>query len=173
MDQEIQHSTVFDADNQQLGDVYAKALLGFGKESGKIDQLIEQLGGVVGVVNKLPKLRAALESPRISVEQKASLIDKAFGSKVDKDLVNFLKVVGAKDRFDCLNAILGSAQDLHDEAAGRIQATVTTAEAIDDSVRDKIASKLSNVLGKSVSVTTSVDPAIIGGMVVRVGELSF
>ncbi len=173
MDQEIQHPTVFDADQQQLGDVYAKALLGFGKENGSIDQLVDQLGGVVGAINELPKFKAALESPRVSDEQKSVMIDKAFGGKVEKDLVNFLKVVASKGRLDCLNSILGSARNLHDEMAGRVQATVTTAQEIDDSVRNKVAEKLSAVLGKTVTITSSVDPGIIGGMVVRIGDTVF
>lgn len=168
--EDVQHKTVFDTDKQQLGDVYAKALLRAGKKSGKIDQLMEELAAVNQAVNRLPKFKAALESPRIASENKASMIDKAFSDKVSKDLVNFLKVVGNKGRFDCLAAILGSAKKMHDEMSGRIEATITTASTIDDSVQHQISTQLGKALGKAVNITASVDPNIIGGMVVRVGD---
>ena len=98
------------------------------------------------------------------------VVEKCFGNKVSRDLANFLKIVGNKDRFDCLSVMLDSARKMHDEMSGRVEATVTTAEAIDDQVRQKISDQLSNALGKAVNLTASVDPGIIGGMVVRVGD---
>ena len=59
---------------------------------------------------------------------------------------------------------------MHDEMAGRVQATLTTAHEVDDSVRLKLQAKLSTVLGKEVGLSAKVDEAIIGGMVVRVGD---
>ena len=162
--------TVFDTDQQQVGDIYAKGLLGFAQKAGNVDQLVDELGGVVGAINELPKFKEALESPRIDGDQKASMIDKAFGGKVSKDLVNFLKILGNKGRFDCLNALLGSVRKMHDEMSGRVKAFVTTAEAIDDDVKNRIAEGLSKSLGKQVDLTANVDPGIIGGMVVRVGD---
>lgn len=166
----VEHPNVFDTDKQQLGDVYAKALLGFGKESGKLDSLVEELEAVVEVVHQLPKFRGMLESPRIDVQTKNGMIDKAFGNKVSKEMVNFLKVVSSKGRLDCLSSIQSSALKMHDEMAGRVQATLTTAEQVEDSLRKDIADRLSKVLGKTVNLNASVDPAIIGGMVIRVGD---
>jgi F-type H+-transporting ATPase subunit delta len=170
MDETPKHATVFDADQQHIGDVYAKALLSVGKDTGKVDELVEQLDGFVVAVNSLPKLKSALESPRVAVADKESMIQKAVGGKVSNDLLNFLKVLGRKGRFDCLNAVNGSARKMHDEMAGRAQATLTTASPVDDSVVSGIASKLEKILGKKVSLQASVDPEIIGGMVVRVGD---
>ena len=59
---------------------------------------------------------------------------------------------------------------MHDEMAGRVEATVTTAETIDDDVKNKISEQLAKALGKKVHMTALVDPNIIGGMVVRVGD---
>lgn len=162
--------TVFDSEQQQLGNVYAKALLAFGAESGNVDQLVEELDGVVGVVNQIPGLQAALESPRIAWEDKSQLLDKAFGGKVEQGLVNFLKVIGSKGRFDCLSSIATSARSMQDEMSGRVQAVLTSASEIDDSVKEKIAGQLSKVLGKTVGLQSTVDPAILGGMVVRIGD---
>lgn len=168
--EETKHKTVFDTDQQQLANVYAKALLKVGEKSGKLDQSIEELGAVVDVIDRLPKLKATLESPRVDTGSKAALIDKCFGKKVSRDLANFLKIVANKGRFDCLSAMLESIRKMYDEQTGRVEATVTTAESIDDQVRQQISERLSSALGKVVNLTASVDPGIIGGMVVRVGD---
>ncbi len=164
------HLTVFDSDQQQLGNVYAKALVGVGKESGILDRLVEELGAVAGVVQSVPGLQAALESPRIAFGEKSQLLEKAFGGKVEKVLIDFLKVVGSKGRFDCLGAIAASARSMQDEMSGRVQAVLTSASEIDDSVKNKIAEQLAKVLGKTVSLESVIDPAILGGMVVRIGD---
>ena len=170
MDESSTQPTVFDSDQQQLGDVYAKALLAFGAESGSVDQLVDGLNEIVDVIRGVPGLQKALESPRIAFEEKSKLLDKAFSGKIDQDLGNFLKVVGSKGRFDCLGAIAASACTMQDEMSGRVQAVLTSASVVEQSVQDKIAQQLSTVLGKKVSLQASIDPAIIGGMVVRVGD---
>ena len=168
--EEAEYQTVFDTDQQQLGDVYAKAFLDFGTERGKLDQYVDELDAVVTAVNETPGFKDALDSPRIDFEKKTALLDKAFGGKVDKGLIDFLKVVGRKDRFDCLGAILQSSRKMQDEMAGRVQAVLTSAAEVEQSVRDGIAKKLSGVLGKTVNLASVVDPSIIGGMVVRIGD---
>jgi len=170
MEENTKHQTVFDTDQQQLGDVYAKAFLGFAQSSGNVDALMGELEQVAGVFNDLPKFRMAMESPRIDAADKTAMLDKAFSGKCSKELLNFLKLLVQRERFDCLNAILGSAVEAHDEMAGRVKATLTTASEVEDSVRDGVAKKLSGLLGKEVSLTCAVDPEIIGGMVVRVGD---
>lgn len=162
--------TVFDTDKASLGDVYAKALLGVGSKSGNAEKLIGELKAVVGVVDQLPKLQSTLESPQISSDAKQAILQKAFGGKLSKDIVNFLKIVGAKGRFDCLSQISSSANRLYDEMSGNVQAEVITAEAVDESVVKDIAAQLEKALGKKVSVKAVVDPEIIGGMVIRIGD---
>lgn len=162
--------TVFDTDKASLGDVYAKALLGAGNKSGNADKLLGELDAVVGVVDKLPKLQSILESPQIAADAKQAILQKAFGGKLSKDMLNFLQIVGNKGRFDCLSQISSSANRLYDEMSGNVQAEIVTAEPVDDSVAQDIAAQLEKALGKKVTVKTVVDPKIIGGMVIRIGD---
>lgn len=170
MSQSAKQATVFDSEKQQLGDIYAKALLGFGQTINNVDGLVEGLENVVEVINAVPGMRAALESPRIALVDKSKLLDKAFASKVDKELLNFLKLVGSKNRFDCLAAISVAAKKLQDELAGRVEATLISATEVDESVKNRIAEQLGKVIGKQVRLQTEVDGTILGGMVVRVGD---
>ena len=167
---EAKQPTVFDSDQQQLGDVYARALLAFAEGAGNVDQLVDELGEVVEAIDDVAGLRSALESPRVGVDSKIGLLDKAFAGKVEKGLLHFLKVVGNKGRFDCLGAIASSARTLRDEMAGRVQAVVTSASPMDSEAVGRITDQLSKTLGKDVSLQVLVDPEILGGIVVRVGD---
>lgn len=166
----IEQPTVFDSDQQLLGSVYAKALLAHGKEIGKLDALVEQLEAVVGVIGEVPGFKDLLESPRIAYDVKAQIIETAFANKVDRVLVNFLKLVVKKGRIDCARSISVSARQMQHEMAGRVEAVLTSAEVVDESIRKSISDRLAAVLGKAVSLQAVVDPAIIGGFTVRVGD---
>jgi len=167
---DVRHKTVFDTEQQQVGVIYAKALLSFGTDAGILDTLVEQLSDVVNVVGEVDGLQALLESPRISFDEKSKLLDKAFAGRVEQSLINFLKIVGSKNRFHCLGAISSSAKKMQDEMAGRVQAILTSATPVDDKVKNAIAEKLSSVLGKTVTLNSVIDPSIIGGMVIRIGD---
>ena len=167
---EPKQQTVFDTDQQQIGETYANALIGFGQSGGNTEKLLDELGAVVGVLDGMPKLNSMLRSPGISASDKSSLLGKAFSGKVDGKLMNFLKIVLDKGRFDCLGAIHASGQKIFDELSGRVQATITTAEPIEDSVRVRVEKSLSDKLGKQIQLESVVDSAVIGGMVIRIGD---
>lgn len=162
--------TVFDTDRQHLGSVYAKAFLALGKSTGDQQQLLDELESFVVVLQQIPRLRATLESPRIGFPEKAKIVDQAIKGKASPQFLNFVKVVCRNGRFDCLSAVAAAARESFDEMSGRVMATMTTAEPVDDEVRNKVAQKLSAVLGKQVTIQSQIDPSIIGGLVVRVGD---
>lgn len=170
MEKDSQQPTVFDSDQQQLGETYAKALLGLSSNTAEVDGFVDEVINVAGVVSELPKLRAILESPQIGFDRKASVLDKAFGSKLHKNVVNFLKVLARNGRFDCLGAVAVSAESLRNELAGRVQGVLTTATEVDDDVVKRVAERLSKVVGKEVRLSSIVDSRVIGGMVIRIGD---
>ena len=168
--EEPRQTTVFDSDQQLLGETYANALIGFGEKTGSTEKMLEEFNGVVDAIRSLPKLDALLQSPRIAVAEKLTILDKALSGKVDGKLVNFLKIILEKGRFDCLASIQEAARKIYDEMSGRVQATMTTADKVDDSVRKRVEEKLAGMLGKQIQLVAKTDPSIIGGMVVRIGD---
>ena len=169
-----QQSTVFDTDRQYLGDVYAKALLSVSQDAGNMETVLAELESFSEAMSQLPSVRLTLESPRVPVPDKVKMVEKiATTSKCSDEFKRFLKVLVERGRFDCLSAVRQSAQNMYNEMAGRVEARVVTADEIDAGLRDRIGKKLSDYLGKQVFVKTSVDPSIIGGMVVRVGDTVF
>jgi F-type H+-transporting ATPase subunit delta len=168
--EEIQQETVLDTDQQQLGETYARALIGVGEKNNTTATLLDQFDAVVDVLRKLPRLSALLQSPRVSADEKKQVLDKAFGQQLDGKLLNFLRIIIDRGRFNCLVAIQIAAHRIHDGISGRVQATLTTAEPVDDSVRQRVQDKLSGLFGKQVQLAAAINPEIIGGMVVRIGD---
>src|SRR3954464_6882982 len=94
-----QTSSTFDPGLEQIGSVYAKALVAAAEKSGQSDQVGEEVEQIVSeVFDKLPRVGAALSSPRLPHEEKVKMLDKAFGGKVSGTTLNFLKVLSSHGR---------------------------------------------------------------------------
>lgn len=167
---ETGQSTVFDTGQQYLGSVYAKALLGAGQKSGNAEQLLNELEGVVELVRELPSLGVTLEAPRVPLEAKERLLDNALGGKVATQLLHFLKVLARRGRTDCLRAIAVSARQQFNLLHDRVEVQVQSAEPLDDEAVAEVTAKLQERLGKQVDLKLAVDPELIAGLVVRVGD---
>lgn len=167
-------ASVFDSEEEHVGEVYAKALLGVARKSSNTDELLNQFQTVVEeVFLKNPKLEAALNSPKLSLEQKESLLDKILGAHVDATLLKFLKVLCRRQRLNFVRGIQRSITEFRDEELGRVRVLVTSAIELSSQEVDGIRGQLKAKLNREVSVVTKVDPSIIGGLVLRIGDTVF
>ena len=161
----------FNTDQQYIAGVYAKSLIDAAEKAGNTETVLEQLDSfVVDVLGGIGRLADALESPRVSQEDKTRLIDSALSGKADPTLVNFLKVLNAHSRLDCLRAINSRARSLFNELRGRVEAFVTVADEMPQDIESSVAEKLKSMLGKEVILNVKTDPEIIGGMIVKVDD---
>ena len=174
MNEAAEHDTVLDTGAEQLGKTYARALIGAAQSAGIADKIIEQLGVVADeYLAGSPQLRAAFSSPRIDENEKVRIIDRIFAEDFDPLLVKFLKVMAGRGRLAYVNAVRSAADTIHDEMLGRLVATVQTAVPLDDALRSKIEEQIGSIMQKQVRLSESVDPDLIGGMVIRVGDRVF
>jgi len=174
MKEAAEHDTVLDTGAEQLGKTYARALIGAAQSAGIADKIIDQLGVVVDqYIAGSPQLRAAFASPRLDENEKVRVIDRIFGEEFDPLLVKFLKVMAGRGRLAHVNAVRSAADAIHDEMLGRLVATVQTAVPLDDALRAKIEEQIGSIMQKQVRLSESVDPDLIGGMVIRVGDRVF
>ena len=168
------HETVLDTGAEQLGKTYAHALIGAAEKTGATDKVISQLSQIVDdYIAASPQLAAAFSSPRIDNDEKIRVIDRIFGGDFDPVLVKFLKVMAGRGRLGFVGAVRDAAEGIYDEKMGRALATVRTAVPLDDVLRSQISQKLGGVLNREVRLKEEVDPDLIGGMVVRVGDTVF
>ncbi len=122
MAESAQQGAAYDSDRQQLGDVYARALLDAATSGDCVQEVMAQTESFCQdlLVSK-PQIRQLLESPRISHADKERMLDKAFAGRMETTLLNFLKVLSRHGRMDCLSAIERSLKDQYNTMQGRIE----------------------------------------------------
>jgi F-type H+-transporting ATPase subunit delta len=170
-DVEVRQRTVLDSEVQQAGDVYAKALFGAVERTGGIDETLEELRALVeDVFASQPKLTAFLESPRVDVAEKRSLIDAAFRGKVRKETLNLLRILADNRRIDSIGAVYASFRKLVQNLRREVEVSVVTAEPLTEELREAVRKRLSASLGKQVHLKEWVEENLIGGLVVRIGD---
>ena len=168
---ESDHKTVFDTGRQYLGGVYAKALLGATEKAGNTEAVLAELDSVSGdVLAKIPNLKATLSSPRVPLEAKIGILDRAFSGRMSRELLNLLKVLCRRGRFDCLSAIRQAARRQYNQLRGRVEVTVRSAHPLDADTLELVSNQLRASLGKEVEVQVSVDADLIGGLVLKIGD---
>ncbi|MCA9126381.1 MAG: ATP synthase F1 subunit delta [Planctomycetales bacterium] len=169
MTDQPQHETALDSDQQQVGALYAKALLQTAGQS--VDNVLEELESVVReCLDVFPALEQALASPRLSPEHKEGMLDRIFSGRVDRALLNFMKVLCRRGRIDCLRAIQVTASELRQEQLGRMKVIVTSSQPLSDQQRSMVAEQLNRSFGKESVLTERIDPSLLGGIVVRIGD---
>jgi F-type H+-transporting ATPase subunit delta len=167
--QSTRHSTVLDSDSQQVGELYGRAILAAAGGDG--EEIVAQLNGIVGeCLEAFPNLESVLSSPRIGQVEKEAIIDRIFRGRVNDKLLNFLKVLCRRGRIGSLRAVQSRTSELFDEKSGRIRLLVTTPVPLDDQQRQQIADAVGATLGKSVKIDERVDPKLLGGLLLRIGD---
>lgn len=168
---EARQTTVLDPVEQQLGKVYAEALLGASEKAGNAEAVLSEMNSLVrDVLQKLPQFDAVLKAPKVSHEEKVRLLDTAFQGKMSEVLLNFLKVLTRRGRFSALRSIARAAQELHHERTGRTDVQVRTAEPLTPELHSQIMDRLRQSLGREPVLRVEVDPELIGGVVIRIGD---
>ena len=148
---------------------YAEALLDLCERSGHTDRYAELIDAVAGAVETTPQVQAVLMSPRVPKSAKARLLSAALEG-APREFVLFLQALVKRGRQRHLREIATEYQELLDIKHNRVRAGVTLARPADESLQRDIQAALSRQLGKEVLAAFHVDPEILGGTVVRVGE---
>jgi len=149
---------------------YAETLLVLARKAEDLRGWGKMLSDVATAMNENPTLRLFLESPKVSAEQKSAVLGKAFTDRMPRLMLRYIQSVVMHRRQMLIPQIAAEYMNLVDEAEGRIHARVTVAKETDDAGRAAIAQQLSRVFGKEVVPHLSVDPAIMGGVIVHVGD---
>ena len=168
------YDTVMDVTVERLARVYAQAFLGVADKSADSNALVSELQSLVSdVLDQNPQLVHVLESSLVSPEQKETVLDKIFGNRASVQVLNFLKVVCRHGRLELIRTIARQATKLHAEASGLADVEVRVAAELDDELRKNLEDRIKNRLGKTPVFKVKIDPSLIAGIVVRVGDQVF
>jgi F-type H+-transporting ATPase subunit delta len=159
---------------EHIADVYAKALLATTEHAGQTAAILAEFDAVITeVIGGFPKLEAVFDSVLVLPEEKAALIDRTLGGRVSPLLVNFLKVVAHHGRLDCLRAIHCQTHAAYDKLCRRIPVQLTTATPVSPDMAAQIIQNLRGKLEGEPVIEQLVDPSLIGGAVLRVGDMIY
>lgn len=148
---------------------YAEALFDLGERSGQTSRYAELIDAVAGAIETSPEVQSVLMSPRVPKAAKARLLGAAL-KDVPREFVLFLQALVKRGRQQLLREIASEYLALLDVKLNRVRAGVVLARPADEALRRSIAEALSRQLGKEVIPSFSVDPEILGGTIVRIGE---
>lgn len=159
---------------QRLGAVYAEGLLDAADEPQQGEQLVVELEALVAeVLDPYPDFEQVLASPWIGADEKAEILDRVFDGRVSPLMMNFLKVAARRGRLDCLRAMAHQARKLLDQRDGRLPVELTTAAELDERTAERLAIQLRDRFGQDLLLRRHVDPELIGGAVLRVGDTMY
>jgi F-type H+-transporting ATPase subunit delta len=148
---------------------YAEALFELGQRSGKPERYADLIDAVATAVETTPRVQAVLMSPRVPKAEKARILGEAMKS-APRDFVLFLQAVVKRGRHRVLRGIAQEYLVLLDQKLDRVRAGVTLARQPDEKLQRTIQELLARQLDKQVIASYSVDPEILGGAVIRVGD---
>ena len=151
---------------------YAQALFDLAKESNAIDKIGADLATFQGMIDESDDLRRFLRSPAISTEEQVKALDALLNrAGIAGTATNFFKMVATKRRLFAVEDMIGDYTKLADAEKNVSRAEVTVAEPLKDAHVLALKDALASVAGTSdVNVSIKVDPALIGGMVVKLGS---
>ncbi|MDR1382970.1 MAG: ATP synthase F1 subunit delta [Planctomycetaceae bacterium] len=163
---------VADVGIEKIAQMYAEAFLGAVEAKGElIDTAVDEfISFIADVLNTNAKFEAILASTVIPTDKKISVLDRVFADKASPLFLKFLKVLASHGRLEIVRAVYREVIKLNDKRKGRIPVTVTTAAELSSDLFDGLAGRLRAKLGGEPIIRNTVDPNVIGGIVVRVGD---
>ncbi len=148
---------------------YAEALFDLGERSGHTERYADLIDAVAGAVENTPEVQGVLMSPRVPKAEKARILAAALQG-TPREFTLFLQALVKRNRQQLLREIASAYHGLLDVKMNRVRAGVTLARPADAALQKTIGEALSRQLGKEVLPAFTVDPEILGGTIVRIGE---
>lgn len=158
--------------SQAAARVYAKALFDIGVDGAALESVADELHAVRDAIAGLdPQVRTFFEMPQLRRDDKWHVVKLAFEGKVGRPVLGLLNVLVDKRREPLLDAIVAEFDDLVDERAGRVQASVVSARRLDTELVDALRAALEQRTHQQVVLHQRVDPNMIGGIRVSLGDM--
>lgn len=164
-------SVLEDPSAQTVARTYADALLKAAKDKGGSEEVLADMDAFIEqILEKHPEFHDILLSTIVSRDDKIALIDRSIAPHTSEIQANFLRVLAKHDRLELLPLIVSEARKRQEVADGKERVSVTSAVALSDSSRKKVYDQLNAVLPFDPIVQEHVDPTLLGGLIIRIGD---
>lgn len=151
---------------------YAKAVIELAKEKKAIDAVNEDMKSIVATFEQSNDLISFLQNPVIKSETKKASLKEVF-SKINPVSEGLIDILIENKRINLIEEVAKNYVSLYDQLKGEQVAIVTTALPLDASLEKKVQAKVKELTGKAASIENKVDESIIGGFILRIGDLQY
>ncbi len=149
---------------------YAKAIFELAKKGASFDAWSERLKFLSAVVAD-KNVATVLEQPNTTAVERAGMIEKIAGDKLDSEGANAVRLLAENGRLGLMGSIATLFDEYRAEDEGTLQATVISAIALDDNYRAKLATSLERKFNKKIDIVNTIDESLIGGAIIRAGDV--
>jgi F-type H+-transporting ATPase subunit delta len=156
--------------HSKLAVAYARSLLELAAETGAEGSVGQELEGIAQVLLENRTFVQFLADPTVSVEHRAGSLRNIFAGRVSPLVLNLMLVMNERGRIRHLGEVCGAFDMLLDEKLGKIEVDVTVASQLDAAAMEEVRQLVNRALKKDSVVHQYVDPSILGGLVLRVGD---
>ena len=154
---------------EEIATVYARSLFEVAKEQDKLDVVRDQLGAFADALSETRDLQVFFFSPYFSTAEKEDGLDRVV-SDADPVILNFLKLLIEKHRMPVLFRIRANYDAMWEEENKLLPVQITSAVELDQQIVSQLGDRIAEQTDRKVDISATVDPDILGGIVVRVGN---
>jgi ATP synthase F1 delta subunit len=154
---------------EEIATVYARSLFEVAKEQDKLDAVRDQLGAFADALSETRDLQVFFFSPYFSTAEKEDGLDRVV-SDADPVILNFLKLLIEKHRMPVLFRIRANYDAMWEEENKLLPVQITSAVELDQQIVSQLGDRIAEQTDRKVDISSNVDPDILGGIVVRVGN---
>ena len=154
---------------EEIAEVYARSLFEVATEQDKLDLVREQLGEFAEALDESHELQMFFFSPYFSTDEKQDGLRRTV-TDADESFLNFLSLLLENHRMPVIFRVRREYDRLWREANHLLAVQITSAVELDPSVAERVGDEIGRQTGRTVELTSAVDPEILGGIVVRVGN---
>jgi F-type H+-transporting ATPase subunit delta len=149
--------------------MYARALFQAAQEAGRVEAVAGDFGAIAGAFDEVPALRAFLRNPQVDPAGKADVLGQ-LTAEADELVRNFVRLAAEKGRSGDLPEISAELDALVAESQNRLSVELTTSYELSDDEAASIIQTIEEASGRTIEATRTVDPSLIGGLVLQIGS---
>jgi F-type H+-transporting ATPase subunit delta len=149
--------------------MYARALFEAAREEGKLEPVAAELQALAAATTDVPELQTFLRNPQVDPPEKAAVLEQLVQGASDLTR-NFVRLAAEKGRAGELASISAELDALVDREQNRLAVELTTAHELSDEEARTIVERIEQASGRTVEASRSVDPSLIGGIVLQIGS---
>jgi F-type H+-transporting ATPase subunit delta len=155
---------------EEIAEVYSRALFEAAKDNDVVDRIHEELAQVDDALREDRELQLFFFSPYFTSDEKKEAVGRVVEG-ADERLVNFLELLAERHRMPLLPRVRRQFEAMWADEHRLLPVSVTSAVELDESLVEDIGSRIQDQTGRRVELSSNVDPEVLGGLVVRVGNM--